>query len=241
MKEWFESWFDTHYYHVLYKNRDHSEAEVFIKNLFTELAIQQGVKVLDLACGKGRHSIFVNSLGFDTTGVDLSTKSIAEAQIHQNETLRFFEHDMRKPLPNLQFGLVLNLFTSFGYFDCNEDNLAVFNSIHSYLDTNGLLVVDFMNSAKEVKNLIPSAVKEEEGISFKISKKYENGFILKEINFQDCTKEYAFNEKVQALTLENFLDFFEKTNFVVKSVYGNYHLEPYSEDAERLILIAQKK
>ena len=127
MKEWFESWFDTHYYHVLYKNRDHSEAEVFIKNLFNELAIQPGVNVLDLACGKGRHSIFVNSLGFDTTGVDLSTKSIAEAKINESETLRFFEHDMRNPLPNSEFGLVLNLFTSFGYFDCDDDNLAVFN------------------------------------------------------------------------------------------------------------------
>ncbi len=241
MKEWFESWFDTHYYHVLYRNRDHSEAEVFIKNLFKELAIQQGVKVLDLACGKGRHSIFVNSLGFDTTGVDLSTKSIAEAKINESETLRFFEHDMRKPLPNLEFGLVLNLFTSFGYFDCNEDNLAVFDSIHNYLGSNGLLVIDFMNSVKEVKNLIPNAVKEEEGISFHISKKFENGYILKQINFKDGEKEYKFNEKVQALTLENFLDFFEKTNFVVKSVYGNYHLEPYSEESERLILIAQKK
>lgn len=241
MKEWFESWFDTHYYHVLYKNRDHSEAEVFIKNLFNELAIQPGVKVLDLACGKGRHSIFVNSLGFDTTGVDLSTKSIAEAKINESETLRFFEHDMRNPLPNSEFGLVLNLFTSFGYFEFNDDNLAVFNSIHSYLSSNGLLVIDFMNSVKEIKSLVPNAVKEEEGIVFQISKNFENGYILKQINFKDGEKDYTFNEKVQALTLENFLEFFEKTNFDVKSVYGNYHLEPYSEDAERLILIAQKK
>lgn len=241
MKEWFESWFDTHYYHVLYKNRDHSEAEVFIKNLFNKLAIDQGVKVLDLACGKGRHSIFVNSLGFDTTGVDLSTKSISEAKINESETLRFFEHDMRNPLPNSEYGLVLNLFTSFGYFDCDDDNLAVFNSIHSYLSSNGLLVIDFMNSTKEVKNLVSKAVKEEEGITFNISKKFEKGYILKQINFKDGEQEYTYHEKVQALTLENFLDFFEKTNFVVKSVYGNYHLEPYSEEAERLILIAQKK
>ena len=241
MKEWFESWFDTHYYHVLYKNRDHSEAEVFIKNLFNKLAIDQRVKVLDLACGKGRHSIFVNSLGFDTTGVDLSTKSIAEAKLNETETLRFFEHDMRNPLSNSEYGLVLNLFTSFGYFDCDDDNLVVFNSIHSYLGSNGLLVIDFMNSKKEVKNLVPNAVKEEEGIMFNISKKFENGYILKQINFKDGEKEYTYHEKVQALTLENFLDIFEKTNFVVKSVYGDYHLEPYSEEAERLILIAQKK
>jgi hypothetical protein len=89
--------------------------------------------------------------------------------------------------------------------------------------------------------LVPSAVKEEGGIMFNISKKFENGYILKQINFKDGEKEYTYHEKVQALTLENFLDIFEKTNFVVKSVYGDYHLEPYSEEAERLILIAQKK
>ena len=87
-KEWFESWFDTSYYHTLYKHRDHKEAEVFMKNLVNYLNLSNNASLLDLACGKGRHAIYLNSLGFQVTGVDLSKNSIEKAKRHENETLK---------------------------------------------------------------------------------------------------------------------------------------------------------
>ncbi len=83
--EWFETWFDSEYYHKLYKNRDDEEAEQFITNLITNLQLDLKSNILDLACGKGRHSIFLNKIGFKTMGVDLSPKSIAFAKKFNND------------------------------------------------------------------------------------------------------------------------------------------------------------
>ena len=80
-KQWYASWFDTPYYHILYKDRDHSEAQVFMDNLTNYLNIPEGGKILDLACGKGRHSVYLNSLGYNVTGIDLSEKSIDYAKL----------------------------------------------------------------------------------------------------------------------------------------------------------------
>ena len=69
-KPWFESWFNTPYYHILYKERDMEEAQSFLKRLTDYLHMNANSKVLDVACGKGRHSLFLNQLGFDVTGID---------------------------------------------------------------------------------------------------------------------------------------------------------------------------
>ena len=84
---WFANWFDSEYYHVLYKNRDEKEAEFFIENLVQYLNFQKRRKLLDIACGKGRHATYFNSLGFDVVGVDLSSNSITTAKKYKNETL----------------------------------------------------------------------------------------------------------------------------------------------------------
>lgn len=241
MKEWFESWFDTRYYHILYKNRDHSEAELFIHNLFQTLNVDVSAKILDLACGKGRHSIFVNSLGYDTTGVDLSKASIEKAKCHENSSLRFFQHDMRDPILNHKFDLVLNLFTSFGYFKDKSENLKVLNSIHTYLNKDGLLLIDFMNAEKEAAAIIPRFSKEIEGIEFCITKKILDDNIVKDIEFEDEGTHYHFQEKVQLLKLTDFESFLDQAGFDVINRFGNYQLDLFELNSDRLILLAKKR
>ena len=109
-KDWFTSWFDTPYYHVLYKNRDFNEAKRFMDKLTTYLQIPKGKEILDLACGKGRHAVYLNSLGYTITGVDLSPQSIAHAKQFENDTLHFDVHDMSKPYSQ-KFNAVFNLFS----------------------------------------------------------------------------------------------------------------------------------
>lgn len=99
-QKWYQSWFDTPYYHILYQQRNYDEAQRFIKNLVAYLKINENQNILDLACGKGRHSIFLNSLGYNVTGVDLSKQSILEASKSTNARLKFMIHDMRYPLEN---------------------------------------------------------------------------------------------------------------------------------------------
>jgi len=241
MKNWFDSWFDTKYYHILYKNRDYSEAENFITNLTADLKIDPNKSILDLACGKGRHSIFLNKLGYKTTGVDLSKQSIEHANQFKTPTLDFFVHDMREQIKNNSFDYVFNLFTSIGYFEDESDNLKMLNSIDSYTNENGVLVIDFMNANKVVSNLVLDEVKVIEGITFTINRKVENGFIIKTISFTDNDQKFNFQEKVQALELRHFENYLKETNFSIYKVVGDYNLGNFDvEKSNRLIIFAKK-
>src|SRR6185295_20361703 len=93
-KEWFESWFDSPYYHILYKERNEKEAQLFLDNIISFLKPSPGARILDVACGKGRHAIYLNKKGFDVTGFDLSHESVQYDLQFQNEKLSFYLHDM---------------------------------------------------------------------------------------------------------------------------------------------------
>ena len=122
--QWYASWFNTPYYHILYRDRDHAEARTFMDKLTHHLGLSRESHILDLACGRGRHSLYLNSIGFEVTGVDLSEESIAYAKQFENDRLHFDIHDMCKPYSK-KFDAVFNLFTSFGYFENDADNLLL--------------------------------------------------------------------------------------------------------------------
>lgn len=240
-KEWFSNWFDSPYYHVLYKNRDMQEAEFFLRNLVTRLTLNTNQKLIDLACGKGRHSIFLNSLGFDVTGVDLSSNSIASAKNFENNKLTFEVQDLRNLKYDSQYDVALNLFTSFGYFDCNKTNQTVIEQIHKILKPQGILVIDFMNVDLVLKHLKPKEIITREGIQFTISKQIEDGVIIKQIEIEDGGKKLKFHEEVQILNRMDFEKLLTSGGFTLQADYGNYNLEPFDTiTSERLILVATK-
>lgn len=240
-KEWFSDWFDSKYYHILYQHRDYTEAEQFINNLTKYLSPNLESKVLDLACGKGRHSIFLNKLGYDVTGVDLSPQSIDHANQFSNDRLHFFTHDMRDKEPHGPYNYVFNLFTSFGYFDNNEDDLKVLNSVSEVLSEDGILVLDFLNPEKVIANLVPSEEKELDGVVFKISRAVEKGFIVKNILFEVQGKSHAYQERVKVLTTHDFQDLFSKTDLKIQKIFGSYELSDFDEAfSDRQIIIAKK-
>lgn len=239
--EWFADWFDTTYYHILYKNRDEAEAKRFINNLTKKLNLPQHAKVLDLACGKGRHSITLHELGFDVLGLDLSSSSIAEAQKSAAPGLRFDTHDMREVYPE-KFDAIFNLFTSFGYFDTIDSNIKVIQSIHSMLKNQGILVIDFMNAKKTINELVSEEVKEVDGITFHLTRKYDGEHIFKNIQFEDKGKSYSFTERVQVFCLSDFESLLTHNNFEILLTFGNFDLDPFDEQkSDRLIIVAQKK
>lgn len=234
---WYASWFDTPFYHILYKDRDYTEAEAFMFNLTEYLNIPEHGKILDLACGKGRHSIHLNKLGFNVTGVDLSENSIAHAKQFENETLTFKVHNMTKPF-NEEFDAVFNLFTSFGYFDNPEDNLNTIKAIKTNLNETGFGVIDFMNSDYVIDNLVPENIKTVDGIDFHQKRSVIDGFIVKDISFTYKDKAYQFQERVKALTLADFEAYFEQAGIHLIDIFGDYKLRKFDKkSSERLILI----
>ncbi|WP_234859132.1 class I SAM-dependent methyltransferase [Aquimarina aquimarini] len=234
---WYASWFDTPYYHTLYKDRNHNEAKVFMDNITNYLSLHSSEKILDLACGKGRHSVYLNKLGYDVTGVDLSKNSITYASQFENETLKFRVHDMCLPYPET-FSAVFNLFTSFGYFDKEEDNLNTIKAIKSNLNEKGFGVIDFMNVEYIIENLVPVETKEVNNITFNIKRYHQDGYIFKEIRFRDNNEDFFFTERVKSITLNDFENYFNKANVQLLDIFGDYQLNKFNKDTSpRLILI----
>lgn len=236
-KQWFTSWFDTPFYHILYKDRDDKEAQAFMESLSSYLNISEDGEILDLACGKGRHSIYLNSIGYHVTGLDLSKESIDFASQFENDTLHFDVHDMSKPY-HKQFDAIFNLFTSFGYFDDEADNLNTIKAIKANLKPNGVGVIDFMNTNFVLNNLVSENTKTVDGITFNLKRFVENGYLIKDISFEAEGAHYNFQERVKAFTLEDFKAMFEKAGLQLLDVFGDYKLKKYHPDfSERLIMI----
>lgn len=236
-ENWFTSWFDTPYYHILYKDRNYREAQIFMDNLTHYLNLPEKAKVLDLACGKGRHSIYLNQLGYDVLGADLSENSIKEATKNSNDTLHFKVHDMREPFEE-KFDAIFNLFTSFGYFESDDDNLTTLKAIKESLSEYGFAVIDFMNVNQVIETLVPEEVKNVDGIDFHIKRYVEDGHIFKEIDFEDQGRKYHFTEKVKALTLKDFEDLMAEAGIFLLDIFGDYKLKKFHKtESERLIMI----
>ena len=242
MSSWFKDWFNSKYYHILYNNRNIDEAELLISNLSTFLKLSESSYVLDLACGKGRHAIYLNKLGIKVDGADLSKDSIQYAKQFSGESLNFFEHDMRCQLKSNKYSHVFNLFTSFGYFENHEENLKTLNSIYNGLIPEGTLVIDFLNLSKIKQTLVPQEVKICGDIEFNIQRRIENGIIYKQIKFNADGQDFDFEEKVQALDLKDFQYLLTTTGFIIENVFGDYNLGKFvPEDSNRLIIVSSKK
>lgn len=238
-KDWFTDWFNTKYYHILYKERNDIDAQLFIKNMTHFLKLPKSTHILDLPCGKGRHSVFLNSLGYKVTGGDLSENSIHFAKKFENETLKFKVHDMRKPFNN-RYDAVFNLFTSFGYFENDSEDILILQNIKNGLKKEGIFVFDFLNAIFVKENLVAKEIKTVDGIEFHIQREIKNGFILKRISFFTDGKNHNYTERVKYLDLEKMQQFFKKVGFTITHVFGDYHLNDFkTKTSKRLILVAK--
>lgn len=240
-KDWFVDWFNTELYHTLYQHRDTEEAAFFLNNLSQYLRLSNNENVLDICCGRGRHSVYLNLKGFYVEGFDLSPSNIQYAKKFENPRLKFYEHDMRNEFKSNFFDLALNLFSSFGYFDDNADNFKVVKNAGKNLKKDGVLVIDFMNGHKVLNNLNLFEDKYTGGYHFRIEKTIESGFIVKKISVIENDIEKQFVEKVKILTKENFEDYFLEAGFEIFKIAGNYSLNDFDkEKSDRMIVFGRK-
>ncbi len=240
-QRWFEGWFDSKYYHILYKNRNEEEAQFFLENLLAHLKPAQNSLILDLACGKGRHSRYLAEKGYEVTGVDLSAQSIKTAREFETENLSFFTHDMREYFRTNYFHYILNLFTSFGYFDSLYEHQKTISNIAKGIRPNGYFVLDFFNSNKVIANLVPQEKKTIDGIEFNITRSNTDGKIIKNIQFTDQGKEFRFQEKVSSFFLADFEKMIDKAGLTLVNHFGGYDFQKFEPSSSpRLIMIAQK-
>ncbi len=240
--EWFESWFGSPYYRVLYQQRDELEAQEFIEALLEYLQPMPKSRMADIACGEGRFSIQLAEHGYDVTGIDLSLPSIEKAKAAESDDLHFYVHDMRFPFYINYFDYAFNFFTSFGYFNSPRDNQMAAKSFASGLKQDGILVVDYLNKEQVIKNLVAEETAVRGNYSFDIRRRVENGYILKDIAFtDDAGNERQYTEKVAAFGLTDFVKIFRNAGLSLVGTFGDYQLGAFNPlESPRLIMIFKK-
>ncbi len=238
--EWFSEWFDSPYYHMLYFQHDDADARNFINALISHVQVTLDDHILDLACGRGRHAIYLNKKGFNVTGLDLSPQNIAIAKQFENDRLHFATHDMRRPLPG-KYSLIMNLFTSFGYFETNAENIQALENIAGGLLPDGCFVLDYMNAPYVKKKLVKENKTTIGGVTFDLHRRISGDFIEKDIYFKDSDRNYHFKERVRAFTAEELIELVQIAGMNVVEKWGSYDLGPFDTDrSERLILYCKK-
>ncbi|MEO1437803.1 MAG: class I SAM-dependent methyltransferase, partial [Bacteroidota bacterium] len=223
--EWFESWFDSPYYHILYQNRDIQEAEGFVRALTQKLNIPKASSMMDLACGKGRYAKLLAEYGAEVVGLDLSEESIKYAKQFENERLSFYKHDMRQLFRINYFDYIFNLFTSFGYFKTDREHLRVFKNIEKGLRPGGTFIFDYFNLASVKANLVSEEVIERGGYTFEINRSIENEQVIKRIKVIQGSETKTYTEQVRAFDGSAFEEMLQQAGLQIVAKFGNYQLD----------------
>ncbi len=214
MTEWFESWFESEEYLKVYKHRDEKEARLLVESIISITNIKNKSKILDIACGAGRHSIEFAKKGFIVTAFDLSKNLLNNAKVNAQKAgvdIDFIRADIRDFYIDVKFDLVLNLFTSFGYFESDEENLT----------PNSILRIE-----------------DEEIIQ---NRRIEKGRVIKDIIIKKNGREEHFNESVKIYSLNEIKSRLELTNFNIKNIFGSFDGTEFDENlSDRIIIIARK-
>ncbi|MBM3416160.1 MAG: methyltransferase domain-containing protein [Bacteroidetes bacterium] len=240
---WYKDWFDSPFYHKLYFERDEKEAEAFIRKLIAHLQPPPGSRMLDVACGRGRHSKILASLGFPVTGIDISSGSIETAKQFESGNLDFFVHDMRLPFWGNYFHYAFNFFTSFGYFKTRREYDDAVRTIARSLRPGGIFVIDYLNVHYAEEHLVHDEIKKIDSTIYTIHRWDDETHFYKKITVTDpsLNQPVAYTEKVAKFTLGDFTDLLAWQGLQVQEVFGDYQLGHYDvRKTPRLIVVAKK-
>jgi SAM-dependent methyltransferase len=232
MSEWYEKSFGEDYL-IVYRHRDFSGARHEVEKMIGWLALPEGSKVLDLCCGMGRHSLALAQAGYGVTGVDLSETLLAEARSQEGaEAVTWLRSDMRElPLAG-GFDAVVNLFTSFGYFEKDEEQVKVLREIHRMLRPGGKFIIDFLNPAHVIAHLVPHSTREEGDVLIDETRRIEDGYVKKDIVLTSRPEgePRRYHERVKLYTREQFSAMIAAAGLRLDQVHGSYDEEEYDEE-----------
>lgn len=237
-------WFNSPFYHKLYKDRDNEIAKTFLQTLTRHLKPSSGHRILDTACGTGTRARILAAAGFDVSGVDLSPAIIEEAKKSENENLQFFFHDIRLPFWINYFDHIFNLFTAFGYFNTRREHDDAMRTLGGALKPGGTFVIDYPNVHYKEEHIIYNETQTIDGTTFDMHRWNDDTNFYNKITVTDpsLTTPLSVTEKLAKFSLGDFTDMLSYQSLQVQEVYGDYDLSPYHvRNTPRLIIIAKKK
>lgn len=241
---WYKDWFNSEDYLLVYKHRDSREAEILVKLIQKKLNLLTSSYVLDMACGAGRHSIAFAQKGYSVTAVDLSERLIHAAEknaIHENVNVDFVQADIRDLKLDKQFDLIVNLFTSFGYFETDEENFIIIQKAYDLLRPGGYFVLDYLNKNYLKKNLVPSSTFSKNGTTITQKRTIKENRVEKEITIEKNKSVNKFYESVRLYDFTELKDILEKTGFRIFNTFGDFNGNIFEQNSSpRLVIFAEK-
>ena len=241
---WYKEWFNSENYLKVYKHRDESEAKRLVDLIEKHVNLEAQSSVLDMACGAGRHAIAFANKGFKVTAVDLSQRLIKEARknaLDAGVNINFVLSDILEYETNLQFDLAVNLFTSIGYFENDDENYAVIKKAYSLLKKDGYFVLDYFNKEFLIKNLVPTTIISENGSKITQNRSISGNRIVKKISIEKNGSIDEFYESVRLYSYEEMSRMLIQTGFNIKKEIGDFYGNPFnSGNSPRLIFFAMK-
>ena len=233
--EWFERWFGQRYLE-LYPHRNDEEARRGVHTLVELASLERGARVLDLACGAGRHLRPLDEAGYAAVGLDLSWPLLVEARGRQPNA-RLVRGDMRwLPFRSGAFDAVASFFTSFGYFATPAEDLLVAAEIRRLLRPGGVFVLDFMNADRVADRLVPCDVQMVGGATITQRRTIENGVVIKQITVEREGDREEFEERVRLYGRDALERLLTDSGLRTDRALGDYAGEEFGSDSPRLIL-----
>ncbi|MFO7526194.1 MAG: class I SAM-dependent methyltransferase [Ignavibacteriaceae bacterium] len=242
--DWYKDWFETKEYLNVYRHRNEGEAEDLVNIILNNVRLSKSGKVLDMACGTGRHSILFAKKGFKVTAVDLSKNMLSAARKKaESEKLKidFIQSDLRFFANSGRFDLAINLFTSFGYFETDEENFEIFNTAYNHLKTDGYFVLDFFNKYFVEKNLIIESHDSVEKLDIIQKRKIDGLRVVKEIIISDNDQSRKYYESVRMFSQTELINELIRIGFAIEKTFGDFQGNKFDQfSSPRIIIIAKK-
>ncbi|MFB6274310.1 MAG: cyclopropane-fatty-acyl-phospholipid synthase family protein [Salinibacter sp.] len=243
---WYEDWFWSDAYTSVYDHRDEAEAKRLGDLIERELAPAPDAHILDVGCGRGRHARDLARRGHRVTGIDLSEAAIEEARTMATDEglgakLSFRMGDMREPVCDGCADGVVNLFTSFGYFEDDAENERALAAMTTALRPGGWFLQDFLNAPVVANSLGTSEHETEDGATIRQERWIENGRVNKEITIEHDEGTETFQESIRLFTVYDFEEMYASVGLELVELFGTYDGDDYDPDASpRLLLHARK-
>ncbi|MDV2886709.1 class I SAM-dependent methyltransferase [Alkalihalophilus pseudofirmus] len=242
METWYKEHFNEDYLRI-YKHRNDNLAHQELTQLMKFVPVVQGQSLLDLCCGNGRHSRWFAKQGFRVTGVDLSPVLLGEARKGEHaEDIHYVRSDMRDLSYKDNFDLVVNLFTSFGYFKEDEQNKKVLQNAYDALKLNGYFVFDYLNPSFLENNLVPFSKDIIDDLSILQYRMIVNNTVVKKIKVEDNGALREYEERVKLYERATLDVMLKEAGFTIIHTFGDYDGSEFqSRESSRLIYICQKR
>ncbi len=243
-KNWFKDWFASEDYLKVYCHRDIKDAQNLSDLIIENLNPKNDDIILDSACGAGRHGLYLASKNYRIIGFDLSItllKKAKEDAEYKNINIPLLKADIREIYFGKKIFAVLNLFTSFGYFNTDEENFRFIRNSYGFLRDDGYFVLDYFNKNYLLNNLVPESNKIVDGISINEKRFLENDRVIKKIELCSNGIRKDFIESVRLYGFNEIVEKFLHIGFKVNKIFGEYNGAVYDEEnSPRLIIIFNK-